>query len=87
MPACEPDQPFASPRPNACRQLRAQGAGRPPADPSPRAPGGWQAAFEMAGRPASDEMIDKSIKALDTDGDGVVDLEEFKAIAWLNATA
>lgn len=41
----------------------------------------------MAGRPASDEMIDKSIKALDTDGDGVVDLEEFKAIAWLNATA
>ena len=39
-------------------------------------------AYELAGRPASDESIKKAIKALDKDNDGLINLEEFKAIAW-----
>ena len=39
-------------------------------------------AYELAGRPTSDESIKKAIKALDKDNDGLVNLEEFKAIAW-----
>jgi len=41
-----------------------------------------KAAFEAAGRPADEETIASAIKALDTDGDGEISLEEFKAIAW-----
>jgi len=44
--------------------------------------GELKAAFELAGRPTTDEAIKKAIKELDTDGDGVISLEEFKAIAW-----
>ena len=44
-------------------------------------------AFEKAGLPASDEQIKQSIKALDTNNDGKIDLEEFKAIAWKNNTS
>ena len=39
-------------------------------------------AFEAAGRPVDDETIRISMEALDTNNDGVVSLEEFKAIAW-----
>ena len=39
-------------------------------------------AYELAGRPASDESIKKAIKMLDKDNDGLINLEEFKAIAW-----
>lgn len=41
-----------------------------------------KAAFEAAGRPADEETIASAIKALDTDGDGEISLEEFKVIAW-----
>lgn len=41
-----------------------------------------KAAFEAAGRPADDETIAAALTKLDTDGDGVVSMEEFKAIAW-----
>ena len=39
-------------------------------------------AFEIAGRPASDEAIEKAIRALDKDNDGLVSFDEFQAIAW-----
>ena len=39
-------------------------------------------AYELAGRPASDESIKKAIQLLDKDNDGLINLEEFKAIAW-----
>ena len=39
-------------------------------------------AYEIAGRPTSDESIKKAIKMLDKDNDGLINLEEFKAIAW-----
>lgn len=41
-----------------------------------------KAAFEAAGRPTDDETINQSIAALDTNNDGVINLDEFKAIAW-----
>jgi len=44
-------------------------------------------AFAEAGRPASDELIAKTFKALDTNNDGVISLEEFKQIAWHLALA
>ena len=44
--------------------------------------GELKAAFEAAGRPATEETIAKAVKELDTDGDGVISLDEFKAIAW-----
>lgn len=43
--------------------------------------GELQEAFRAAGRPISDEQLAKSIKMLDKNGDGVIDLDEFKAIA------
>jgi Ca2+-binding EF-hand superfamily protein len=46
-----------------------------------------KAAFAAAGRPADDETIRKSIAALDENNDGVISLDEFKAIAWKNATS
>merc|ERR550514_39526 len=39
-------------------------------------------AFEAAGRPADDDTIERAVKTLDTDGDGLISLEEFKSIAW-----
>ena len=39
-------------------------------------------AFELAGRPATDEALDKAIAALDKNNDGLVSQDEFKAIAW-----
>ena len=39
-------------------------------------------AYEIAGRPASDHSIKRAIKLLDKDNDGLINLEEFKAIAW-----
>jgi len=48
--------------------------------------GELKAAFEAAGRPADDDTIRRAIKALDTNHDGVIDLQEFKAIAWKCAT-
>ena len=39
-------------------------------------------AYELAGRPATDESIEKAILMLDKDNDGLINLEEFKAIAW-----
>lgn len=39
-------------------------------------------AFEAFGRPASDETIRSAIKALDTDNDGAISLEEWKMLAW-----
>merc|ERR1719473_536771 len=39
-------------------------------------------AFAAAGRPSDPETIANAIKSLDTDGDGLISLEEFKAIAW-----
>jgi len=41
-----------------------------------------KAAFEAAGRPVTDDVLDHSIAALDTTGDGLINLEEFKALAW-----
>lgn len=41
-----------------------------------------QNAFRAAGRPSDPETIQKAIKALDADGDGLISLSEFKAIAW-----
>jgi hypothetical protein len=41
-----------------------------------------KAAFEAAGRPSDDETISKAMAALDTNNDGLVDLDEFKALAW-----
>lgn len=34
----------------------------------------------MHGKPISDETVDKLMKAADTNGDDVIDLEEFKKI-------
>ena len=45
-----------------------------------------KAAFEAAGRPATDEKIKKAIKKLDTDGDGKISFDEFKALAYSVAT-
>eukprot|EP00966_Prymnesium_polylepis_P238252 5510285-Prymnesium_polylepis.1 len=39
------------------------------------------AAFEAAGRPMSAKHIEKAIAAIDKNGDGVVDMDEFKQIA------
>ena len=39
------------------------------------------------GRPTSDAAIQAAIKALDTDNDGKISLEEFKAIAWKISTS
>merc|ERR1719473_2678521 len=50
-------------------------------------PAELKVAFERAGLPASDEQIKQSIKALDTNNDGKIDMEEFKAIAWKNNTS
>ena len=46
-----------------------------------------RAAFEAAGRPADDDTIERAILALDTNSDGVISLDEFKAIAWRCATS
>ena len=43
-----------------------------------------KAAFRAAGRPCTDASIRKCMALLDTNNDGVIDLEEFKAIAWHN---
>ena len=40
------------------------------------------AAFKKAGRAADAEAVAHALKVLDTDGDGVISLDEFKAIAW-----
>ena len=42
-------------------------------------------AFELAGRPTSDEAIARAIQQLDKDNDGLVNFEEFKAIAYQTA--
>jgi len=39
-------------------------------------------AFKAAGRAATDASVKKCMDLLDTNNDGVIDLEEFKAIAW-----
>lgn len=41
-----------------------------------------QEAFAAVGRPSDPETIQNAIKSLDTDGDGVISLDEFKALAW-----
>lgn len=41
-----------------------------------------EAAFAAIGRPSDPETIANAIKSLDTDGDGLISLEEFKSIAW-----
>ena len=38
-------------------------------------------AYNAAGMPISAESLTRCMKLLDTNGDGVIDLEEFKAIA------
>jgi len=43
-------------------------------------------AFEKAGLPATDAQIKSSMKIMDSNNDGKIDLEEFKNIAWLNNT-
>jgi len=40
------------------------------------------AAFEALGRPASDESVRNAIAALDANNDGVISIEEFKAVAF-----
>lgn len=45
-----------------------------------------RAAFEAAGRPASDRQIQKCVKQLDQNGDGVIDLNEFKQLTYMVAT-
>ena len=40
-----------------------------------------EAAFKLAGRPVDEVHLRKSMKLLDKNGDGLVDLDEFKAIA------
>lgn len=45
-----------------------------------------QRAFALAGRPTSDEAIQRAIKELDKDNDGQINFEEFKAVAWKTAT-
>ena len=45
-------------------------------------PGELKQAFELAGKPKSDAEIEQAIKELDEDGDGLINLEEFKKIAW-----
>jgi Ca2+-binding EF-hand superfamily protein len=45
-----------------------------------------KAAFEKAGRSADESKIKIAMDTLDTDRDGVVSLEEFKAIAWKVST-
>lgn len=42
-------------------------------------------AFDLVGRPTSDEAIERAIKELDQNNDGLVNLQEFKAIAWATA--
>merc|ERR1719305_2077870 len=44
-------------------------------------PGELKQAFELAGKPKSDAEIEQAIKELDEDGDGLINLEEFKKIA------
>ena len=44
-----------------------------------------KAAFAAVGRPSDDETIRKCIQVLDKNNDGLIDLEEFKALAWLTA--
>lgn len=41
-----------------------------------------RAAFEAAGRPVSDAIIKKCVSSLDLDGDGLIDLDEFRQLAW-----
>lgn len=41
-----------------------------------------KAAFDAAGRTASEALIKQCYKKLDTDKDGVISLEEFKKISW-----
>jgi len=43
-----------------------------------------KAAFRAAGRPCTDSSIKKCITMLDANNDGVIDLQEFKAMAWFN---
>ena len=43
-----------------------------------------KAAFKSAGRPCTEARLKKLMGMLDTNGDGVLDLQEFKAIAWHN---
>ena len=40
-----------------------------------------QAAYAASGIPISDKNLQKAMKLLDKNGDGVLDLKEFKAIA------
>lgn len=42
-------------------------------------------AFDLVGRPTSEEAIERAIKELDQNNDGLVNLQEFKAIAWATA--
>jgi len=49
--------------------------------------GELKAAFEAAGRPASGKTIKEAFLRLDTNNDGVVSLEEFKALSWQLAVA
>lgn len=45
-------------------------------------PSELKAAFDAAGRPSDEDTIASAMSALDTNNDGLIDLEEFKAIAW-----
>ena len=45
-----------------------------------------KAAFEAAGRPTSDDKIRQCYKALDTNNDGVISLDEFKQLVWVVST-
>ena len=44
-------------------------------------------AFDEFGRPCSDDAIKAAFKALDTNNDGVISLEEFKSIAFKISTS
>jgi len=43
-----------------------------------------KAALKAAGRKATDASVKRCMATLDTNGDGVIDLQEFKALAWHN---
>jgi len=44
-------------------------------------------AYKLAGRAVTDDQIKDAIIALDTNNDGLISLDEFKAIAWRIGTS